>query len=168
MRGIYEVAVESVKGRGFHDNVLPIITEQPLFVQQYGRFVEELAEFTEALRTGTFDDERTELADCAVALAQLFHLAEIDPDEISAITSEKCLPIIYYTGELWRVMRKWRTVPNGPKAVGDIQSVLVLLAASVNHTARGLNIHLEEAVADKLAADERRGYLHSLATRIVP
>lgn len=146
-------AVRSVVQRGFYDQGLPGVCFQTERTAQFGRLVEEVGELIEASATMKLQRIADESADVLIVLCQLAWLYGMRPAVLMELNStEPVASLSISLSRLWRAMRRndefW------------IHSTLISMAGHVLQSARIHEIDIEQAVSDKLKADERRGLAH--------
>lgn len=150
MASIFDLAVQSVYSRGFHTVVPAPNICNPRVMAQLVRLGEEIGEFEEAK---TKVQAVSELADVVIVCAQLAWLLGIGLNESIFRTSalDASLPMAY--GTLCRGLRK------NDETMIDVS--LRLLVASCAALARENECNdLGPAIEAKLAADEKRGWMH--------
>ena len=150
-------AVRSVHRRGFYDST-PHVANDPHVMAQVLRLVEEVGEFQHArLYNAPTHEKAKEVADIAIVAYQLAWLTGVPLDALHpkplASTS-----FSVEVGALARALRKWtgRTLDNA-----SIATALARIMALCYITCEQMGQQLAVVVADKLAADEQRGYQHN-------
>lgn len=150
-------AIRSVHRRGFYDSTPPAANE-PHVMAQFLRLVEEVGEYQHArLYNAPTHEKAKEVADIAIVVYQLAWLTGVPLDALQP----KALASTSFSvevGTLARALRKWtgRTHDNA-----SIAAALTRLAALCHITCQQCGLSLPVVVADKLAADEQRGYQHA-------
>ena len=152
-------AVHSVHRRGFYDSTPPVASD-PYVMAQFLRLVEEVGEYQHArLHNAPKEEKAKEVADIAIVAYQLAWLTGVPLDALH----QQAAPLASTSfsvevGMLARALRQWtgRTRDNGAIATSLVRTVALCYI-----TCQQCGLHLASVVADKLAADEQRGYQHT-------
>lgn len=149
-------AVRSVIRRGFHGRTPPA-TQQPELMAQFVRLVEEAGEL-DAARRRLRDRYAVgaELADVLIVASNLAWTAGMDPSALSVARFDPLRELWPLVADLARALRKYNHDPR------PVEEALLALAAYCWSDAGkpAMGIDLEDAITEKLIADETRGALH--------
>lgn len=145
---ICDQAVCSVHGRGFYAP----LDEIPAEVKQLMRLIEEVGELIELSPTMKADRIAEESADVLIVLCQLAWLYNLPPSDLMVGEMSHVISLSVLCGNLARAMRK--------SEYTQVRTILRTMAIHVRQTARIHEIDIEQAMAAKLAKDERRGVRH--------
>ncbi len=152
-------AVRSVHRRGFYDST-PHVANDPHVMAQFLRLVEEVGEYQHArLHNSPTDEKAKEVADIAIVAYQLAWLTGVPLDMLHRQAAPLAsTSFSVEVGALARALRKWtgRTLDNA-----SIATALARIMALCYITCEQMGQQLAVVVADKLAADEQRGYQHN-------
>lgn len=157
MTTIYDEAVESVKRRGFYDNISSPLFENALLMAQYARLIEEIGEYEESVRScASRESIVSELADVVIVAAQIGNLTDADFEEWERSERVKIpgCALVQLAGTWVRAVRK----RNFGAADGAIIRIIIWCRTSAAQ--RGVN-DFDAVIRAKLTADEQRGYQHN-------
>lgn len=150
-------AVRSVYERGFYDSTPPAAKADHIMAQVL-RLAEEVGEVHDARRKRLSKDEQaTEVADVYIVVCQIAWLTGL-PGEMQL--GRLAMPGTNMTielGALTRALRKW----TGELAdAAAVHYALMRFAGLCYIMSDQCGVNLDERVAAKLGADEKRGYQH--------
>jgi hypothetical protein len=157
MTTIYDEAVQSVKRRGFYDNISSPRFENPMLMAQYARLIEEIGEYEEAIRGCASEDSIVnELADVVIVAAQMGHLTGADFVEWREFENGKIngCALVQLAGQWARYTRK------GQNAKASVALLNIVRWCRIVASQRGI-ASFDAVIRQKLATDETRGYQHS-------
>lgn len=150
-------AVRSVHRRGFYDSA-PHVAHDAHLMAQFLRLVEEVGEYQQARTYNAANPEKAkEVADIAIVAYQIAWLTGAPLDALHRVPLASTT-FAAEVGTLARALRRWagRTDDARP-----ITAALQRIVALCHLVAEQMGLRLPELVAEKLAADEQRGYQHA-------
>lgn len=151
-------AIRSVHRRGFYDSA-PLAAHNEHLMAQFLRLVEEVGEYQQA-RTynAAKPDKAKEVADIAIVAYQIAWLTGAPLDMLHGGIQLASTTFAAEVGTLARALRTWtgRTADARP-----ITTALQRIVALCHIVAEQMGMRLPDLVAEKLAADEQRGYQHA-------